>query len=203
MSGPDATAAPDAAAARAGAAGITLASCPADIVELAAFRERAADLERLAADHGVTRAGAGGVAARAERLTLSVRPGRWLVRSPPAAPGASAAWWQERCDGRGAVVDLSAALVVFHLSGPAVRELLVRACRLDLDGGAFPAGRAAATMMVQVPAILAQLTPGMLLLTPATTAQHLREWLVTTAQPFGLALAPATTLSELCGERSI
>ena len=182
--------------------GIALASCPADIVELAAFRDRTAHLEQLAAEQVVTLAGSGGVAAGGGRITLSVRPGRWLLLSPPAPPGASGARWHAAGGGRCAVADLSAALVAFYLTGPAVRALLARACRLDLDPGAFPAGRAAATMMVQVPAILAQLTPGTLLLTPATTAQHLREWLVTTAQPFGLAPAPPVAMSELCGESS-
>jgi heterotetrameric sarcosine oxidase gamma subunit len=183
-------------------AGVTLAACPADVIELAAFRERTAELERLAADDDVTLARLGAVAARAGRITLSVRPGRWLVLRAPAPPGTSAAHWHGAGAGRCAVVDLSSALVAFHLSGPAVSEMLVRACRLDLDPGAFPVGRAAATMMVQVPAILAQLTPGTLLVTPATTAQHLREWLVTASKPYGLALAPAVAVSEVCGESS-
>jgi sarcosine oxidase subunit gamma len=193
---------PDSAAAPARAAGVTLAPCPADVVELAGFRARTAELERLAADQDVTLASPGVVAARAGRVTLSVRPGRWLVLSPPAPPGASAAHWQGAGGGRCAVVDLSSALVAVHFSGPAVSEMLVRACRLDLDPGAFPVGHATATMMVQVPVILARLTPGTLLLTPATTAQHLREWLVTTSRPYGLALAPAVAVSELCGESS-
>ena len=181
---------------------IALASCPADIVELAVFRERAVDLERLAAGRNLTLPAAGALVARSGRLTLSVRPGRWLLLTSPAPPGESAALWQEASRGHGAVIDLSSALVVFLLSGPAVPEMLARACRLDLEANAFPAGTAAATIMVQVPAILAQLTPGMLLLTPATTAQHLREWLVETSQPFGLALAPDATVSELCAKSS-
>ena len=193
---------PDPAAARPGAAGITLAPCPMDVVELAAFRERAADLERLAADQEVGLAGPGAVAARRGRITLNVRPGRWLVLSPPAPPGAGAARWQAAAGGRCAVVDLSAALVAFLLAGPAAAEMLTRACRLDLDADAFPAARAAATIMVQVPVILARLAPGMLLLTPATTAQHLRDWLVTASQPFGLALSSAAAVNELCGESS-
>jgi heterotetrameric sarcosine oxidase gamma subunit len=183
-------------------AAITLASCPADIVELAAFRERASDLARLAALRDLALAAPGASAARSGRLTLSVRPGRWLLLSRPAAAGASAALGRELCAGSGAAVDLSSALVAFLLAGPAVSEMLARACRLDLRPHAFPAGRAAATIMVQVPAILAQLTGGMLLLTPATTARHLHEWLVETSQPFGLALAPDATVSALCGETS-
>jgi len=181
---------------------LTLASCPADIVELAAFRERAPELARLAAGRDIALPGPGAAVARAGRLSLSIRPDRWLLLTPPAAPGASAALCRELCRESGAVVDLSSALVAFLLAGPAVPEVLARACRLDLATGAFPAGRAAATIMVQVPAILAQLTAGTLLLTPATTAQHLREWLAETSRPFGLALAADATVSALCKEGS-
>ena len=181
---------------------VTLASCATDVVELAAFRERASDLAALAARRDIALAGPAASAARPGRLSLSVRPGRWLLLMPPATPGASAAFCRELCEGSGGVVDLSSALVGFLLAGPAVPEMLARACRLDLGTHAFPEGRAAATIMVQVPAILAQLTGGMLLLTPATTARHLHEWLVETSQPFGLALAPDAAVSALCGETS-
>lgn len=183
-------------------AGIALASCPADIVELIALRERAGDLEQLAAERSITLPAPGSIVARPDGITLSVRPGRWLFLSPPAAAGESAARWAGLSRGCGAVVELSSALAALVLRGPAVRELLARACRLDLDASAFPERRAAATIMVQVPAILARLTPGMLLLTPATTAQHLREWLVEASRPFGLALARDAMVSGLCGEIS-
>jgi len=183
-------------------AGIALAACPADLVELVAFRKRDGDLGQLAAGRGLTLPGPGEIVARPEGLTLSVRSGRWLLLSRPVAPGESANRWAEASHGRCAVVDLSSAMAAFLLWGPAVGEMLARACRLDLEPGAFPAGRAAATIMVQVPAILARLTPGMLLLTPATTALHLREWLVDASRPFGFALAADATVSELCGESS-
>ena len=194
--------APESSELPAGTPGITLASCPADIVELAAFRERTGELEGLTAGRDITLASPGGVAEGSGGLTLSVRPKRWLLLSAPASPGASARHWQEAAGGCAAAVDLSSAMAAFFLRGPAVDETLARACRLDLAAGAFPVGRAAATIMVQVPAILARLTPGMLLLTPATTAQHLREWLVETSRPFALAQVPDATVSQLCGESS-
>jgi len=193
---------PESSRPRAGAAGIALASCPADIVELAALRERTGELEQIAAGQNVTLPLPGGILADSASLALCVRPDRWLVMAPPAGPGASATHWQEAAGARAAIVDLSSALGAFLLKGHAANEMLARACRLDLAAGAFPVGRAAATIMVQVPAILARLTPGMLLLTPATTAQHLREWLVEASRPFGLAQLPDTTVSELCGESS-
>jgi len=182
--------------------GIALAPCPADLVELVAFRERAGDLGQLAAERGLGLPGPGELVAGPEGLTLSVRPGRWLLLSRPVAAGESARHWAEASRGRCAVADLSSAVAAFLLRGPAVGEMLARACRLDLEPRAFPVGRAAATIMVQVPAILARLTPGMLLLTPATTALHLREWLVQASRPFGLALASDATVSELCKESS-
>jgi heterotetrameric sarcosine oxidase gamma subunit len=178
--------------------GVTLAACAAEIIELAAFRGRSSELEQLAARRGVGLAALGRTAVASGQLTLSVRPGRWLLLAPPT--GALAPAWQEVTARCAATVDHSAGLAGFVLTGSAVREMLLRACRLDLAADAFPEGRAAATIMVQVPVILAARPGAMLLLTPATTARHLREWLVTASQPFGLALAGVVDVTQLCGD---
>jgi sarcosine oxidase subunit gamma len=133
---------------------------------------------------------------------LSVRPQRWLLLGAPAAPGANAALWQGVCAGVGAAIDLSSALTALYLAGPAARELLARSCRLDLDPDAFPPGSAAATIMIQVSTILAALPSGLLLLTPATTARHVREWLLATAKPFGVMPSSEMTLSDLSNNLS-
>jgi sarcosine oxidase, subunit gamma len=187
----------------AGMPGVRLAACPADVVELAAYRARHLELEPLAAAHGVTLPATGHCAALNDRLALSVRPGRWLLLTPPALPGAAAARWGEALAGVAAALDLSGALAAFLLAGPAVREMLARGCRLDLRPEALPTGSAAATIMVQVPVTLAALAAGVLLLTPATTARHLHEWLLETSGPFGLAPAFETSVRALCGDSSI
>jgi heterotetrameric sarcosine oxidase gamma subunit len=171
------------------APGVQLSAWPRDVVELAAFRERGADLESIAASQGLTLPKLGACAAAGERLTLCVRPARWLLVTPVAPPGSEAVLWVEACAGVGAVMDLSGALAAFMLAGDAVRTMLARGCRLDLRPPAFPPGSAAATIMVQVPVTLAALESGLLLLTPATTARHLDEWLVETSGPFGLECA--------------
>jgi sarcosine oxidase, subunit gamma len=183
--------------------GVRLAACPADVVELAAYRARRPDFEQLTAAHGVTLPAAGRCAARNTRLALSVRPGRWLLLTPPALPGSTAARWSEALTGLGAALDLSGALAALLLAGPAVREMLARGCRLDLRPEAFPTGSAAATIMVQVPVTLAALGAGVLILTPATTARHLHEWLLETSAPFGLDPPLETSVRQLCGDRSI
>ena len=104
--------------------------------------------------------------------------------------------------GPGAVVELSSALTSFLLGGPRAREVLSRGCRLHLAPEVFQIGHAAATIMAQVSVVLAAVPAGMLLLTPASTAQHVGEWLAASAAPFGLALQPKVSLNELCGEGS-
>jgi methylglutamate dehydrogenase subunit D len=186
----------------AGGGGVELGRLRAEVIEIAAFRGRGPELEELAATRGVRLAGLGRVDAGSARLTLAVRPGRWLLLGPPAAPEASLLAWQQALAGRGAAVDLSAGLAVLVLGGRDVREMLARGCRLDLHPVAFPAGSAAATIMAQVPVVLAVLASRILLLTPATTARHFSEWLVSTARPFGLANRGETAINELCGVES-
>ena len=176
--------------------GIALASCRLDVVELAAFPGRAPEAERLAAERGILLPKRGGFVTGGGVAVLSVRPERWLLLGPRLAPGESAAFWQG-LSGAAAVLDQSAALVGFLLAGPALGDVLARGCRLDLAADKFPAGCAAATIMAQVQVILARLTRGMLLLTPATTGRHLREWLVTTSQPFGFTPVTDVGMSEL------
>ncbi len=218
--------------------GVTLATVTTDIVELGAFGGRAPELTALATSRGVTlpafgrsiaaspipaashtpaASPAGATAApatplQAPALVLCVRPDRWLLLSPPAAPAADAApgspqpaessaavvaAWSAATAGVGAAVDLSAGLTALLVRGSAVRDVLARACRLDLHPTVFPVGHAAATQMVQVSVILVALPSGMLLLTPSTTARHVREWLAATAQPFGFAPRAAISLGSI------
>lgn len=172
-----------------------------DIVQIAVLRGRAPELERIARDRGLQLPALRRAAIAADQLALCARPERWLLLSSPAFPGATAGVWQAACAGFGAAVNLSCGLTALHLAGSAVREVLVRACRLDLDPHAFPVGTVAATIMVQVSVILAALPSGLLLLTPSTTARHFREWLVSTAAPFGLMLQSDMPLVALSGDK--
>ncbi|HXW73392.1 MAG TPA: sarcosine oxidase subunit gamma family protein [Steroidobacteraceae bacterium] len=170
------------------ASAVTLRARPADVVELAAVRDRAQVLKALARRRGIQLPDPGHVVATGSTLALCVRPERWLVMTPPESTGAAAALWQAACAGCGIGVDLSSALMSLEVAGPEMRALLARGCRLDLDPEVFPVGRAAATIMAQVPVILAAIEAGvLLLLTPTSTGRHFREWLTHAGRPFGLA----------------
>ena len=182
------------------AAGLRWSRCPADIVEIATLRDCAADVEALAARRGWPLPALGRSLLAPGQLALSVRPGRWLLLSPPAAPGATAIEWGQDCAGLAATVDLSSALAALWLEGASWREALARGCRLDLHPSVFPAGRAAATVIAQVAANLVALSSGVFLLTPSTTARHFSEWLTHTAAPFGLTALSATSMTGLSGD---
>ncbi len=173
----------------------------ADIIELAALRERTQVLKALAARRGLSLPAVGWLATARATLVLSVRPERWLLLSEPAPAGETLTSWREACGGFAAVIELSSALTALHLTGPAAPEVLARGCRLDLHASACAPGSAAATTMAQVPVVLARPAGGWLLLTPSSTARHFREWLATTADPFGFEEAASVTVASISGER--
>lgn len=175
--------------------GVRIADCAADIIELAAYRGGAAALAAVAAERGTPLPALGQVERVAGGLGLAVRPGRWLLLFAPGEPSCLAGSWQQACSGHAAVIEHSAALRAFHITGEATREMLKRGCRLDLDPPGFPSGSAASTIMAQVPVTLAALGGGVLLLAPSSTSRHVHEWLMAAARPFGLgSLANASVV---------
>jgi heterotetrameric sarcosine oxidase gamma subunit len=179
---------------------LALATVPADILEIAAFAGAAPELVRRGGQAGWALPPPGRVSAAPGGLWLAVRPERWLMVLAPQAPGTSAAYWQGLVGTSGAVVELSAGLGAFFLSGAPAREALRRGCRLDLEPAVFIEGSAAATQMAQVAVTLAALPGGLLLLTPASTARHLREWLMHVGRAFGIAAVSDVTVAALSGD---
>ena len=180
--------------------GVRCRALPLDVVELAAFRGQREEVWTQAVRSGWSLPAMGRVQVQGNRLALSVRPDRWLLLSAHHAKDDNAASWERRLGGKAAVIDHSSGLAAFGLSGPSMRDLLARGCRLDLDPSVFPAGSAAATIVAQVPVILGAVSSGLLLLSPSTTARHLREWLAHAAAPFGFEFAATRSTSLLPGD---
>ena len=148
------------------------------IVELCALRGRTSDLRGIAATHGITLPEMGRAIVSAERITLCVRPNRWLLaENRETGSRAAEIDWRNACDGNATTVDLSSALTPFLVNDDATHSRLAAGCRLDLDSQIFQEGHAAATLIAQVQVILARLPDAMLVLTPSTTARHFKEWL--------------------------
>jgi len=179
---------------------VTLATCAADVIELAASRAHSAELAAVLAQHSLTLPACGALTRTGAGLALSYRPERWLLLSARAAPGAARAQWHAACAPHAAVIEQSSALAALHLGGAGARAMLTRGCRLDLDPALFPVGRVAATIIAQVATLLAALPSGILILTPASTARHLREWLAATAHSLAAAPPGELPLSALIGD---
>ena len=173
-----------------------------DVIEIAALRGRAREVEGVAAARGFTLPRFGLAVTTKQWSTLSVRPERWLLLQAPTLPGARVAQWQAACAGPGTAVDLSSALTVLHLSGPKSRELLARSCRVDLHESVLPSGRAVATVMAQVSIVIVTMPGGLLLLTPSTTARHFREWFTGSARVCGLLAHPTSAGVDFYGSMS-
>ena len=185
-------------------AAVRVDECTMSVVEIIARRGRAGELVEIARGRGIELPAFGRVAYGLDHLALCVRPDRWLLLAPPAPAAAS----PYRVDGwesaahAGAMVDQSSAFASLLLAGPRSREVLARSCRLDLDPLLFPVGHAAATIMAQVPVILAAVPSGLLLLTSASTARHFREWLAAATKPFGLMPQSLISMADLCRSNS-
>ncbi len=185
--------------------GVRVDECTMGVVEIIARPGRAGELVEIARGRGIELPTFGRIAYSSDRLALCVRPDRWLLLLAPPAPAASGPdrvdWWESAAQA-GAAVDQSSAWATLLLAGPRSREVLARGCRLDLDPLLFPVGLAAATIMAQVPVILAAVPSGLLLLTSASTARHFREWLAAAAKPFGLMPQSIISVADLCRSES-
>jgi heterotetrameric sarcosine oxidase gamma subunit len=192
--------APEVPALPGAAFGLQLETSASDIVQIAALRDHASDVARLALGRGVQLPQLGRALVATDHLSLCVRPQRWLILVPPAPAGASAAGWQAACSGVAAVLDLSSGLSALEFSGPEARAVLARSCRIDLDPLAFPQGAACATINAQVSVIVVALASGLLLLTPTSTARHFHEWLVSASGRLGFESQSRLNLAAVSGD---
>jgi len=180
------------------AEGVRISRCAASVLEICAARGGDDALRAHALGQGLEWPGVGRAAAGAQQLVVCVRPARWLLLEPPGSDAARAERLRSWSAAAGAVVDLSAGLAALCMQGARVPDVLARGCRLDLDPRVFAPGHAAATIIAQVPVTLASLPAGLLLLTPASTARHVVDWINTAARPFGLMPQSSISVAGLC-----
>lgn len=103
-------------------------------------------------------------------VLIALAPGQWLVEGPEAGlEAASAARFG------GFATEVTDGYVPFRLSGPLAPAVLARLSSLDYGDGAFPAGAAARTPMMQIGVVIRRLPdedgPVFALETPRSTAR--------------------------------
>lgn len=161
-----------------------LQTCLAEIAEVSALRGRTLEVSRLAHANGLPWPDVGHARRSSGSIVLSVRPNRWLVLTAPTITAASACRWHKTFAPCAVAVDVSSAWTVLRLTGPALREVLMRNCRLALSSTSFQEGWAAATLFSNVALIVAWFDAEPILMTPSTTAQHFCECLARSVQAY-------------------
>ena len=179
--------------AAASGAGLTLRETP----PLAMVNLRVApgsDAARRAADAlGATLPGANAVAPASQGAVLWLGPDEFLVvAGDGAAPGVVALLTEALAGDPGSVVDVSAARAGVDVAGPQAGDLLAKGCSIDLHPRAFPPGRCAQTLLARANVVLWHLGEpsrdgGYRVLTGASFAGYLADWLIDAAGEYGEA----------------
>jgi sarcosine oxidase subunit gamma len=122
---------------------------------------------------------------------LWLGPDEWLVVGPPDSEDDLAARLNGALRGRHvSVVDVTANRTVLELSGPSAREVLEKACSLDLRPRAFQPGHCAQTTIARTVGIL-ELTPGgaWRIYVRGSFAVYLADWLLDAMTEYGVDAA--------------
>lgn len=105
-------------------------------------------------------------------------PDDWLVIAGDDSPALLPLLEQAFAGHHAAIVDTSGNRVRFSLSGECARDMLARACALDLDPPHFEAGHCAGTMVARAQAYVLQRTntPEYEIVVRRSFSTYLRDW---------------------------
>jgi sarcosine oxidase subunit gamma len=119
-----------------------------------------------------------------EVRVLSFSSQEWLMVSERIAGPKLREQLERHVGGEGiAAVDLSCAIKVLRVEGPAVSEVLAKSCGLDLDPRRFPAGRCTRTRLAQLAVVVDCIQPSSCfdLYVGRSHITYLHTWLVDAA----------------------
>jgi sarcosine oxidase subunit gamma len=174
--------------------GVTIAECPATLLQVTARKGRHDALAgAIARELGLALPAPGGSALQAAYGAVWLQPGSWLIQAPASEGAALAQRLASALDGIAALVDPSHGRCVLRLSGQQARAVLAKICRLDLHPRSFAVGASATTLVGHVACTmrLVDETPAFDLIVGASYATWLLEELVEAADAFGWQLTRA------------
>jgi sarcosine oxidase subunit gamma len=162
------------------------------MIQIAAIGGNADAVRTTAANAGVvlpaapnTTESRNGVAA------LWLGPSRWLAVMSETEPAALGRRLEAAVADSAAICDVSHARTVFRVSGPAIRALLAKGCRLDLHPRVFHTGACAQTNIGHFTVLLHGVddNPTVDLYVARSYAASFWEWLTEAAAEFGYRVA--------------
>jgi sarcosine oxidase subunit gamma len=167
--------------------GIRLAELPFLGAVTVRVDPQGAPAARIGQALGVALPAAGAAVVAGTRAVLWQGPDEWLVVGPG---GDSPRLCALLADAGGTAVDVSANRTTVEVSGPNARDLLAKACTLDLHPRSFTAGRCAQTTFARTHVILWQTSdePSYRLMVRGSFADYLADWLLDAAEEYSVPL---------------
>lgn len=131
-----------------------------------------------------------GPLSRDEARGVSVQwmsPDEWLVIVPAGSEFATEKRLREALSGHYAVMNVSGGQTVLELSGPAVREVLMKCTPYDVHPGHFPVGKAVSSVFAKSTAIIRRVAEDRWeLVIRRSFADYLFRWVLDASEEFGV-----------------
>ncbi len=129
---------------------------------------------------------------KGDAMLLWLGPDEWLIVVPGGREAKLGAELRKALARQHtALTDVSDSRVVIGVTGPHVRDVLMKGCSLDLHPRAFSAGRCAQTRLARAHMLLHQLdeSPGYDVYVHRSFADYVWRWLEDAAEEYGMAIA--------------
>ncbi|AYH43956.1 sarcosine oxidase subunit gamma family protein [Azoarcus sp. DN11] len=138
-----------------------------------------------------------GPVARDESRGVSIQwmsPDEWLIVVPAGLEFEAEAALRRELSGHYAVMNVTGGQTVLELTGPKVRELLMKCTPYDVHPRAFPVGKGVSSVFAKSSAVIRRVDEERWeLVIRRSFADYLYSWILDAAEEFGVFVAPAET----------
>ncbi|WP_407280760.1 sarcosine oxidase subunit gamma family protein [Aromatoleum evansii] len=145
-----------------------------------------------------------GAVARDESRGVSLQwmsPDEWLIVVPAGLEFEAEAALRRELSGHYAVMNVTGGQTVLELTGPRVRELLMKCTPYDVHPRAFPVGKGVSSVFAKSSAVIRRVDEERWeLVIRRSFADYLYSWILDAAEEFGVFVAPAEPIGS--GERA-
>jgi sarcosine oxidase subunit gamma len=142
---------------------------------------------------GVALPDAAGMVLTSEGGDVSIQwisPDEWLIIVPGGQEFGAEGRLREHFEGHFAVMNVSGAQTVLELSGPAVREVLMKSTPYDVHPAVFPVGKGVSTVFAKGTAIIRRVADERWeLVIRRSFADYLYRWVLDASEEFGVFVA--------------
>jgi sarcosine oxidase subunit gamma len=131
-------------------------------------------------------------------------PDEWLVIVPGGLEFDTEAALRRELTGHYAVMNVSGGQTLLELSGPCVRELLMKCTPYDVHPRAFPVGKGVTSVFAKSSAAIRRVAEERWeLVIRRSFADYLYRWILDAAEEFGVFVAPAETAAPRAGRSAM